>query len=216
MVINLTGMDFFEKAKQFDIILGSQSPRRRALLADTGIPFRCLVRETTELFPENMEPEAVALYLCREKARPFADELQRPSVILITADTIVVNRGAILNKPGSEEEAFAMLKTLSGRRHLVITGVCIGFQDARHAFAATTEVVFRELDDWEISHYIREYKPFDKAGAYGIQEWIGGVGIAEIRGSYANVVGLPVERVFSGLKKIIDPRQDANSRLVAF
>lgn len=196
-------MDFFEQIRQFDVILGSRSPRRKDLLAAAGIPFRCVVRETPEVFPVDMDPGEVVLLLCREKARQFAGELQDPSAIVITADTIVVDRGAILNKPADSAGAFAMLKALSGRWHKVLTGVCISYGNRQHAFAETTEVYFRDLEDWEIRHYVSQCKPFDKAGAYGIQEWIGYVGIGRLKGSYTNVVGLPVERVFSELKKIV-------------
>ena len=198
-------MDFFEKARHYDIILGSQSPRRKALLADTGLPFRSLVRRIPEAFPDGMPPHEVAGFLCLEKARPFHSERKDPSVILITADTIVVNRGRILNKPANQEEAFRMLRLLSGKWHKVMTGVCICHDGKEMVFVDTTGVCFRELADWEIRHYINECQPYDKAGAYGIQEWIGQVGIKQIRGSWSNVVGLPVERVFTALKDIIVP-----------
>jgi septum formation protein len=197
-------MDFFEQAGRFDIILGSQSPRRKALLADTGLPFRSLVRQIPESFPAGLTPNEVAGFLCREKSVPFQSELKNPSVILITADTIVVNRGKILNKPGDSGEAFGMLRALSGRWHKVMTGVCICHDGQKMVFVETTGVCFRELSDWEISHYIDTCSPYDKAGAYGIQEWIGQVGIRQIRGSWSNVVGLPVERVFSALKEIVE------------
>lgn len=197
-------MEFFEKARQFDIILGSQSPRRQALMTETGLLFRSLVRDIPESFPVGLPPREVAMLLCLEKSRAFPAERDDPRVILITADTIVVSGETILNKPSSAEEAFRMLRALSGRWHQVMTGVCIFHNGKELAFVDTTGVYFRELSDWEIRHYIAHWKPFDKAGAYGIQEWIGHVGVREIRGSWSNVVGLPVERVFAALKTIME------------
>ncbi len=197
-------MDFFEKLKRYEIILGSQSPRRQELLAQTGIPFRKLVRETSEVFPVGLPPEEVVLLLCQEKAKLFEKELQDPAVVVITADTMVAVDQSVMNKPADPTEAFDMLKTLSGRWHEVLTGVCIRQRNKEIAFFETTKVLFRELEDWEILHYINDCQPFDKAGAYGIQEWIGIVGIREIRGSYANVVGLPVERLFCELKNLLE------------
>ncbi len=197
-------MDFFEKVKkQYDIILASQSPRRKMLMEQTGIPFRVLSRPTPESFPNDLPPEKVVLFLCHEKSRSFEPELNQKGLVVITADTIVVDRGNILNKPSGAGEALAMLTQLSGKGHDVLTGVCIRHQQQTILFFERTRVYFRPLEKEEILHYIRHYKPFDKAGAYGIQEWIGQVGIRKIEGSYLNVVGLPVERVYRELRKLL-------------
>ncbi len=197
-------MDFFQKVKsQYDIILASQSPRRKALMEQTGIPFRVLSRPVPESFPDEMSPDKVVLFLCHEKSRGFETELKKKNVTVITADTIVVDRDMILNKPADGEEAFQMLTRLSGKGHDVLTGVCIRHQKQTVLFFEKTRVYFRPLQKEEILYYIDHYKPLDKAGAYGIQEWIGQVGIRKIEGSYLNVVGLPVERVYRELRKLL-------------
>ena len=195
-------MKFFEKLKTFDIILASQSPRRRELLLMAGIPFRVMVKPTSEDFPANVATHEVAMHLCRKKADAFVNELIDPRVIVIAADTIVVADGKIINKPANHQQAVEMLQKLSGREHEVITGVCIRHQNEVRLFYENTAVFFRDLSKEEIEYYVTNFKPFDKAGAYGIQEWIGYVGIHHIEGSYPNVVGLPVERVFTELKII--------------
>ena len=197
-------MEFFDKLKAFDIILASQSPRRRALMEATGIPFRTLVRPTDELFPDGMPPEEVVKHLCRAKADCFKDELSRPETIIITADTIVVHNDKIINKPAGPEEAFQMLSTLSGSTHEVYTGVCIRRKQEEVVFHDHSLVSFRPLTAEEIRYYIKAHAPFDKAGAYGIQEWIGYVGINAIEGSYPNVMGMPVHKVYLHLKKMIE------------
>ena len=196
-------MQFLERLKSFDIILASQSPRRRDLLEKTGIPFRVKVKPTSETFPPNLPPREVAMLLSREKAKAFDEELISEKTVVITADTIVVLGGKIINKPGDHAHAVEMLQSLSGRKHEVITGVCIRHQGQERLFYETTRVFFRLLSEEEIQFYVTHYKPFDKAGAYGIQEWIGHVGIHHIEGSYPNVVGLPVERVFTELMNLL-------------
>ncbi|MBW6496901.1 MAG: Maf family nucleotide pyrophosphatase [Bacteroidales bacterium] len=196
-------MKFFETLQSYDIILASQSPRRRELLAQTGIPFRVLVKPTDEAFPKNLPPHEVAMMLARQKAHAFADELNDERVVVITADTIVVVDGKIINKPGDHDHAVEMLRSLSGKAHEVITGVCIRHKKNIRQFYETTTVFFKDLSEEEMQYYVTHYQPFDKAGAYGIQEWIGHVGIHHIEGSYPNVVGLPVERVFTELKTLI-------------
>ncbi len=192
-------MQFFEKLKAFDIILASQSPRRHNLLELTGIPFRVLAKPTSENFPKNLEPPDVAMMLARQKAMAFTAELSNQRLIVIAADTIVVAGGKIVNKPSGYNQAVQMLERLSGQKHKVITGVCICHQDQIRLFCETTYVYFRVLTPEEIQYYVTHFKPYDKAGGYGIQEWIGHVGIQRIEGSYPNVVGLPIERVFSEL-----------------
>lgn len=196
-------MQFFENLKSFDIILASQSPRRRGLLAQTGIPFRVMVKPTSETFPPGLPPHEVALRLSREKAIAFDEELKSPKTVVIAADTIVVDAGQIINKPGDHAHAVEMLRSLSGKDHEVITGVCLRHQKQERLFYETTRVFFRLLTEEEIQYYVTNYKPFDKAGAYGIQEWIGHVGIHHIEGSYPNVVGLPVERVYTEILTLL-------------
>jgi septum formation protein len=196
-------MVFLELVKSFDIILGSQSPRRKELMARTGIPFRVLTAPFSEEVPRGWAPARVVTHLCREKAGFFGNELIDPRVVVITADTVVADRSHILNKPGDAEEAMRMLRQLSGRWHRVLTGVCIRHRDQTMVFHETTRVRFRPLEDNEMDYYIRQFSPFDKAGAYGIQEWIGAVGIEEVRGCYLNVVGLPVPRLYGVLKEML-------------
>ncbi len=191
-----------EPFKHHDIILASGSPRRRELLHQAGIPFRVMVRPVSEHYPEGMEPIEVVHFLCRQKAGMFDAEMQNECTIVVAADTIVVSNNIILNKSAHAAEAHAMLRELSGKGHEVHTGVCIRKADKTIVFHETTRVFFRTLSDEEISHYIDTCQPFDKAGSYGIQEWIGLTGISRIEGSYSNVVGLPVHRVYEELRAI--------------
>ncbi|MDR4989242.1 MAG: Maf family nucleotide pyrophosphatase [Bacteroidales bacterium] len=197
-------MEFFRKLKQYDIILASQSPRRRALMEAAGIPFRTMVKPTSEHFPEDLKPAEIVSYLCRAKADCFNEELKQPGVVLITADTIVVHGGEIINKPSGAEEAFSMLSRLSGSTHEVYTGVCIRTQQKEIVFHDHSLVTFRALTEEEIRYYIAQYAPWDKAGAYGIQEWIGYIGIESIEGSYPNVMGMPVHKVYLRLADLLD------------
>jgi len=197
-----SGMHFFEKLKTYDIILASGSPRRRELLSEAGIPFRVEVRPVSEAYAESLDPVAIVYHLCQQKSLPFAEELRAPRTVVITADTIVAINNHVLNKPSTPQEAYAMLRMLSGQMHAVHTGVCIGHGDTVRRFHETTLVYFRDLHDEEIIYYINNYRPFDKAGSYGIQEWIGRVGITHIEGSYDNVVGFPVQRVYTALTGI--------------
>jgi septum formation protein len=191
-----------QQFKNHDIILASGSPRRKELLQQAGIPFRVMVRPVSERYPEDMQPIEVVHFLCRQKAGMFDDELQNERTIVVTADTIVVSNNMILNKSAHAAEAHAMLRELSGKSHEVHTGVCIRQADKSIVFHETTRVFFRTLSDLDITHYIDAYQPFDKAGSYGIQEWIGLTGISRIEGSYSNVVGLPVHRVYEELLNI--------------
>lgn len=175
------------------IILGSQSPRRQSLIRELGFPFEVIVRPTAETIPPNLLPIAVVEAIAREKAEAFADLAH--DYIIITADTIVVCEEQILGKPQDEAEAFQMLSMLSNKAHEVMTGVCIYKEGKIHSFVETTKVYFRALTDAEIWHYIKEHKPFDKAGAYGVQEGIGVIGITKIEGDFYNVMGLPVCRL---------------------
>lgn len=182
------------------LLLASNSPRRKELLARLGLTFEVKVKEVHEDFPEHLQREEVAEYLASHKAEAYREELQDEA--LITADTIVCLGDRILNKPADYAEAFAMLQALSGNKHEVITGVCVLTKDQKAVFHDTTSVYFKTLSEVEIDYYITHYKPYDKAGAYGIQEWIGMIGIERIEGSYFNVVGLPVQKLYIQLKAL--------------
>jgi septum formation protein len=175
------------------IILASQSPRRKELLALLDLEFTVEVREVDEKFPDNLDVTEVAEYLAKLKASVFTDITDKQ--LIITADTVVVLDNHILGKPKSKAEATTMLQSLSNRSHQVITGVCVKSSDKTISFSNTTKVYFKELTASEIDYYIENYKPFDKAGSYGIQEWIGAIGISKIEGSYFNVVGLPIQEL---------------------
>ena len=180
------------------IILASNSPRRKELLSGLGIDFRVLVIPgIDESYPADMPAEEIAEYIATKKSVPY--QVEGTDNIVITADTVVVCEGEVMGKPVDEADARRMLRRLSGRTHQVYTGVCIKRSGGEKHFSVCTDVTFKELSDGEIQHYVEVYKPFDKAGAYGIQEWIGYVGITGIRGSYYNVMGLPVQRVYEVL-----------------
>jgi septum formation protein len=181
-----------------NIILASASPRRQQLLHEAGFSFDVLVKEVDESWPSQLKREQVAEYIATRKADAYTEEVNSGNII-ITADTIVCTGDEILNKAADRNEAEAMLKKLSGKSHEVITAVCIRSKKQNSCFHSSTSVTFRELSDEEIDYYITTCKPFDKAGAYGIQEWIGLVAITSIHGSYHNVVGLPVAEVYSRL-----------------
>ena len=184
------------------IILASNSPRRRELLAGLDLDFEVKVLpDIAESYPDNLPVAEVAGYIARQKARPYR-ELIGENDLVITADTVVIVEDEVLGKPKDEEDARRMLQLISGRTHQVVTGVCLLTTNKEHAFSVTTDVTFKQLSEDEISYYIEHYKPFDKAGAYGIQEWIGYVGVTSINGSYFNVMGLPVQRLWEEIKKI--------------
>jgi len=187
-----------QKFKHIKVILGSKSPRRQALLKDLGINFTIMQLDVDEIFPEVLKREAIPLYLSKLKASAGQSQLSE-NELLITADTIVWANNSALNKPADQQEAKNMLNKLSGKTHEVITAVSLVKQHKIHSFYSVTEVTFKSLSEEEIDYYISEYKPFDKAGAYGIQEWIGYVGVETINGSYFNVVGLPVNDLYKEL-----------------
>lgn len=184
----------------FNIILASKSPRRQQLLASLDIDFSVQTKDVDESYPKNLKKEQVPLYLAELKAKAFQHELQ-PNDLLITADTVVLVDDNILGKPGGYKEAYDMLKRLSARQHRVITGVCLSAVHKTTSFFAQTEVEFKSLSHDEIDYYIRHFKPYDKAGSYGIQEWIGSIGISNINGSFYNVMGLPIQKLY---QEIID------------
>ena len=187
-----------DNLKKYDVVLGSNSPRRRELLNDMGVEFRVeAIKGIDETYPANMRVEEIPVYLARIKAE--GHPLQE-NELLITADTVVVLDEMVLGKPEGEADAHRMLRSLSGRAHRVISGVCVTTQDRSEAFADTSVVRFAELTDDEIDYYIEHYRPLDKAGAYGIQEWIGNIGISGISGDFYNVMGLPTRKLYQVLK----------------
>ncbi|MEK6616231.1 MAG: Maf family nucleotide pyrophosphatase [Bacteroidota bacterium] len=200
-----------EKLEKYNIILASKSPRRQFLLKELGLNFKVRTKEVDESFPKKLKGSQIALYLCKKKADAFKDELQ-PNDLLITADTIVWIDNQALNKPADYNEAVKMLKLLSGKMHTVYTGVCLaspllpspqGEELAVRRFVVSTKVYFKKLTDKEIDFYVSNYKPYDKAGAYGAQEWMGYIGVEKIIGSYFNVMGLPVKELYEELMRFI-------------
>lgn len=180
------------------IVLASQSPRRKQLLEWAEIPFIIMVRETTEQFPDDLDPAEAAIYVAREKAAAVQREAGQ-DVRILAADTMVVLGNRIIGKPKDRADAISILKDLAGRSHRVITGVVIKEGEKEVAFSDTTDVHFHPLTEEQISFYVDKYKPYDKAGAYAIQEWIGVVGIKSVNGDFYNVMGLPVSRVVQAL-----------------
>jgi len=192
-------MQVIEKLKNYEIILGSASPRRKELLSEMGISFQVEVRSGEEIFPETLDINEVAGYLSREKSKLFEITGIGQNQLVITADTIVVVEDKILGKPANTEEAKKILRLLSGKVHRVITGVTLLTRKKSHTFSVSTDVFFKQLSEEEIGYYVTHYQPMDKAGAYGIQEWIGHVAIEGINGSYFNVMGLPTHRLWEEL-----------------
>jgi septum formation protein len=183
------------------IILASGSPRRKQLLEWAEVPFEIVTRETDESYPPQLSPNEIAIHIARNKALAVQPVVPADAIIL-AADTIVVLNGRIIGKPKNREEAIAIIKDLSGNKHSVVTGVVIFKGDREIAFADATDVYFHELTRNEIEFYIDKYKPYDKAGAYAIQEWIGVVGIKSVHGDFYNVMGLPVSRVVRELNAL--------------
>lgn len=188
-----------DKFLDTEVILASASPRRRQLLASLDIEFEVKTKNTEESFEKNLPIEQVPVVLAKRKAAAFASEM-REKQLVIAADTIVSIDGEVLNKPQHEQEAKNMLKKLSGRCHEVVTGVCLLSRHKEVLFADTTRVYFKNLLQNEIDYYVQKYKPYDKAGSYGAQEWLGMIAIAHIEGSYFNVMGLPVHKLYEELK----------------
>lgn len=180
------------------LYLASKSPRRQELLKLMCLDFELLLNDADESFPKNLEPDKVPEYIAEKKAKGV---IIPDDAILITADTVVLLDREILGKPIDEKDAVAMLKKLSGEKHQVITGVCIKSNVKQITFKEVTEVFFKELTEEQIEYYVEQYKPLDKAGSYGIQEWIGLIGIEKINGSYTNVVGLPTEKLYTLLSE---------------
>lgn len=187
---------------QFHYILASNSPRRKELLGGIGIDFEVkVISGIDESYPDTLPSEEVAEYISKKKAAPYA-ALISDNEMVITADTVVVCDGEIMGKPKDADDAHRMLSKISGKTHQVYTGVCLLTKSVTRSFSVCTDVTFKQLSDSEIDYYIENYKPFDKAGAYGIQEWIGYIGVTGLKGSYFNVMGLPVQRIYEEINKI--------------
>ncbi len=185
---------------KYKIVLASNSPRRRELLAGLDVDFSVkVIPGISEGYPDGTPVDDIPAFIAIEKAEPYKTSLQEDELVL-TADTIVVVDNEVLGKPADAEDAKAMLRKISGRTHRVITGVCFTTTKKQHHFSVSTDVTFKTLTEEEIDYYVTKYKPFDKAGAYGIQEWIGYVGVKRLEGSYFNVMGLPVQRIWEELK----------------
>ena len=204
---------------KYKIILASNSPRRRELLAGLDVNFEVKVLNgIDESYPDDLDAYQVAEFIAQKKAEAYRsllneEESSAEECLILTADTVVIapaadeqndqeGKGIILGKPKTADDAVRMLRMLSGKTHHVVTGVCLTTKDGQRHFSVTTEVSFKELTDWEINYYISHYKPFDKAGAYGIQEWIGYIGCTGLNGSYFNVMGLPVQRIYEEMLKM--------------
>ena len=187
--------------KNYKLILASASPRRQQLMKDAGFTFEVRLKNVEEKYPQELHWENVPEYLSKVKASAFREELKADEV-LITADTVVCIHDRILGKPADRKEAISMLRKLSGNRHLVVTGVSVTTRTEQLSFSSRTGVFFKHLSNEEIIFYVDTYKPFDKAGAYGIQEWIGYIGIERIEGSFYNVMGLPIQKLYETLRKL--------------
>lgn len=190
-------MVMLENIEKYHIILASNSPRRRELLAGLGVPFEVKVLpDIEENYPADLPVAEIAEYIAREKADAYRQLIGKHDLV-ITADTIVVVGDEVMGKPHDADDACRMLRKLSNRTHQVITGVCLTTADKQRQFSVKTDVTFKSLSEEEIAHYVNHYQPFDKAGAYGIQEWIGYIGVTSLQGSYFNVMGLPVQRIYT-------------------
>lgn len=204
---------------KYKIILASNSPRRRELLAGLDVNFEVKVLNgIDESYPDDLDAYQVAEFIAQKKAEAYRsllneEESSAEESLILTADTVVIapaadeqndqeGKGIILGKPKTADDAVRMLKMLSGKTHHVVTGVCLTTKEEQRHFSVTTEVSFKELTDWEVNYYISHYRPFDKAGAYGIQEWIGYIGCTGLNGSYFNVMGLPVQRIYEEMFKM--------------
>ena len=188
-------------AENYKIILASNSPRRKELLAGIDVDFEVrVIQDIDESYPANLSTKDIAEYISRKKAVVYRQQMADDELI-ITADTIVVLGNEVMGKPQDEADASRMLHELSGLTHQVITGVTLTTTTRQQSFSVETDVTFKTLSDEEINYYVQCYKPFDKAGAYGIQEWIGHIGVTGLHGSYFNVMGLPVQRIYEALRK---------------
>lgn len=191
-----------DNLKKYKVILASNSPRRKELLAGLGVGYEVrTLPDVDESYPAALKGADIPLYISQEKANAYRSMLL-PDELMITADTIVWLEGEVLGKPADRAEAVSMLQRMSGRTHEVYTGVSITTTEWQRSFVAQTEVKFATLTDEEIAYYVDRYQPMDKAGAYGVQEWIGFIGVEHIQGSYFNIMGLPVQRLYKELKEV--------------
>ena len=191
-----------DNLEKYKVILASGSPRRRELMVGLGVNYEVrILPDVDESYPDTLQGEEIPLYIAKEKADAYIPMMQ-PDELIITADTIVWLDGEVLGKPREREDALQMLRTMSGRTHEVFTGVCITTTDWQRSFTAQTEVRFATLSEDEIIYYVDNFKPMDKAGAYGVQEWIGFIGVENISGSYYNIMGLPVQKLYRELLKV--------------
>ncbi|WP_291528393.1 Maf-like protein [Bacteroides sp. UBA939] len=191
-----------DNLKKYNVILASNSPRRKELLAGLGVDYEVrTLPDIDESYPDNLQGAEIPLYIAKEKADAYV-AMMHPGELMITADTIVWLDGQVLGKPADREDAVRMLRAMSGRTHEVFTGVCITTAEWQRSFAAQTEVRFATLSEAEIAYYVDTFQPMDKAGAYGVQEWIGFIGVENISGSYYNIMGLPVQKLYRELLKV--------------
>lgn len=196
------GINMLDNLKKYKIKLASNSPRRRELLSGLGIDYEVkLLPGIDETYPDSLKGEEIPVYIARKKAEAYRATLQ-PEELILTADTVVCIDGKVLGKPKDEEDACGMLRLLSGRTHQVITGVCLMTTAFQKSFASVTDVTFDALSEEEIRYYVEKYRPMDKAGSYGVQEWIGFIGVTGLSGSFYNVMGLPVQRLYKELKEL--------------
>ncbi|MBR5030308.1 MAG: septum formation protein Maf [Muribaculaceae bacterium] len=197
-----------EKLQKYNVVLASNSPRRRELLADLGIDFQVrTIKGIDESYPADLPVMEIAEYISRKKAQAYKAEMA-PDELIITADTVVILGDEVLGKPADAADAQRMLRELSGKTHKVVTGVTIVTANATASFSAVTDVEFAELSDEDIAYYVERYSPLDKAGAYGIQEWIGCMGVRHINGSFYNVMGLPLHRLYTELDTLLTSQKD--------
>ena len=190
-----------DNLKKYNIVLASKSPRRQELLKGIGVDFTILTKEVDESYPSRIPSIDVAPFLSLKKAKAFENAELPENYMVITADTVVIVDNEILGKPKDRDDAFRMIKMLSGKVHKVVTGVTVHTKDKTKTFSVTSKVMFETLDNQEIEYYIDNYKPYDKAGAYGVQEWIGCCGVSNVEGSYFNVMGLPTQKLYKVLKE---------------
>ncbi|MCQ2318693.1 MAG: Maf family nucleotide pyrophosphatase [Bacteroidales bacterium] len=191
-----------DNLKKYNVVLASKSPRRQELLKGIGVDFTILTKDVDESYPSRLPLLEVAPFLSLKKAKAFEDNELPENFMVITADTVVIAENEILGKPKDRDDAFRMLELLSGKTHKVVTGVTVRTKDFTKTFSVISKVTFDNLDNQEIEYYVDNYKPYDKAGAYGIQEWIGYIGVSCVEGSYFNVMGLPTRKLYMVLKNI--------------
>lgn len=189
-----------ENLKKYNIVLASKSPRRQELMKGIGLEFSVITKDVDESYPSNMSVYDVAPFLSLKKAKAFNDDELPENYMVITADTVVIVDDMILGKPKDETDARGMLGRISGKKHSVITGVTVRTSDKVKTFSVVSKVSFETLDQEEIDYYVNNFRPYDKAGAYGIQEWIGYIGVNHVEGSYFNVMGLPTQKLYKMLK----------------